>query len=383
MSVMDKLNQTGPRKMLSCDGGGIRGVLSVEIIAEIESQLQQALGRDDSFVLADYFDYFAGTSTGAIIAACLAIGMRAEKIRRFYVDSGKQMFHKAFLLNRLRYQYEDEPLAQLLKKELGADTTLGSDTIKTLLLMILRNATTDSPWPISNNPNAKYNRPGTPGNNLKFPLWQLVRASTAAPVFFPPEVILVHDENGAEHSFVFVDGGITMYNNPTFQMFFMATAEPYNLNWPAGEDQMLVISIGTGGGAAANQKLTPEEMNLLYSATTIPSALMNAASVEQDFLCRVFGRCYCGDLIDLEIGDMIPPNPSHGPVLPKLFTYARYNAELSRAGLDKLGLPGIQPKEVQTLDAVEFIPQLQQVGQAVAQQKVRPQFREVFGKFLP
>jgi predicted acylesterase/phospholipase RssA len=81
MSAIEKANKPAPHKMLACDGGGIRGVLSVEIIAEIESLLQQALGKDDSFVLADYFDHFAGTSTGAIIAACLAIGMRADQIR--------------------------------------------------------------------------------------------------------------------------------------------------------------------------------------------------------------------------------------------------------------------------------------------------------------
>jgi uncharacterized protein len=86
------------------------------------------------------------------------------------------------------------------------------------LLVVLRNATTDSPWPISNNPFAKYNDPANLANNLKFPLWQLVRASTAAPTFFPPEVITIEGQ-----AFVFVDGGVTMYNNPAFQMFLMAT----------------------------------------------------------------------------------------------------------------------------------------------------------------
>jgi hypothetical protein len=55
-----------------------------------------------------------------------------------------------------------------------------------------------------------------------------------------------------------------------------------------------------------------------------------------------------------------------GPVSPKLFTYVRYNADLSRHGLDALGLPNIDPKTVQKLDSVEFIPQLQEVGRAVA-----------------
>ena len=73
----------------------------------------------------------------------------------------------------------------------------------------------------------------------------------------------------------------------------------------------------------------------LYNATSIPSALMFAALNEQDFLCRVFGKCLAGDPLDREVGDMIG---KRGPVQPKLFTYLRYNAELTRAGLDELGL---------------------------------------------
>lgn len=374
MSVADKLSKTGPRKLLALDGGGIRGVLAVEVLAEMEGLLQRALGRDDSFVLADYFDYVAGTSTGAFIAACVAVGMRVDKIRRFYVDSGRQMFQKASLLRRLRYQYNEEPLANLLKAEFGAGTLLGDDSLKTLLLMMLRNATTDSPWPICNNPFAKYNGRDHPGCNLDFPLWQLVRASTAAPVFYPPEVIQV-----SGRSFVFVDGGVTMYNNPAFQLFLMSTIEPYNLRWPAGEEQMLLVSIGTGGGAAANANLTPEEMHLIYNATSIPAALMGAASVEQDLLCRVFGQCQVGEPIDRELGDMMGQCT---PVQPRLFTYARYNADLTRDGLDELGLSDVEPGHVQSLDSVDYIPDLQRVGIAVGEQKVRPKFDSVFGRFL-
>ncbi|HEX8117657.1 MAG TPA: patatin-like phospholipase family protein, partial [Pyrinomonadaceae bacterium] len=81
-----------PRKLLALDGGGIRGVLTLEILAEIQAKLQAALGRNDKFVLADYFDYVAGTSTGAIIATCLSLGMRVEEIRDFYIESGPDMF---------------------------------------------------------------------------------------------------------------------------------------------------------------------------------------------------------------------------------------------------------------------------------------------------
>jgi hypothetical protein len=46
-------------------------------------------------------------------------------------------------------------------------------------------------------------------------------------------------------------------------------------------------------------------MNLIYNATSIPSALMFAASNEQDFLCRIFGRCLIGDSLDREVHNLI------------------------------------------------------------------------------
>lgn len=364
-----RIQTPGPKKILALDGGGIRGMITVEVLAEIENLLRQKLGRGDDFVLADYFDFVAGTSTGAIIAACISIGMKVSDIRTFYIESGEEMFDKAFLLKRFRHKYEDKKLAAKMKevfnKGTTQDTTLGSDRLKTVLMMVMRNATTDSPWPVSNNPFAKYNQrvrdDGSPRDdcNLDLPLWQLVRASTAAPVYFPPEVVQC-----GQHEFVFVDGGITTYNNPAFQAFLMATVEPYKMNWPAGEDKMLVVSLGTGTSPQANTDLDPNEMNLLYNAGSIPSALMVAALNEQDMLCRIFGKCLAGDQLDREVGTLIG---AKGPVGPgKLFTYMRYNAELSTDGLKALGLGDIKPENVQKLDSVEHVADLQRVGQAVA-----------------
>lgn len=373
MSVKDKQEKQGPRKLLALDGGGIRGIMTLEVLAEIESQLQKRSGLGDEFVLADYFDYVAGTSTGAIIATCLSLGMRVDEIRNFYIESGPAMFDKTNLLRRyFRNKFHDQKLAGMLQDVIAQKTgeataTLGSAGIKTYLMVVLRNATTDSPWTISNNPDAKYNDRRRPVSNLDLPLWRLVRASTAAPTYFPPEVISIPGNDLKEHEFVFVDGGVTMYNNPAFQLFLMATVKPYNLQWPAGEDKMLLVSIGTGIAANANENLSPEQMNIVYNASSLPSALMFAASNEQDFLCRVFGKCLNGGMIDREVGYMKGAD-GQGPASPKLFTYMRYNADLSRAGLDALGLPHIEPRCVQQMDSVEYIADLQQVGRAVAKE---------------
>ena len=329
---------------------------------KIYSANDPASGKN--FVLADYFDFFAGTSTGAIIAACLSWGMTVEKIRNFYLQNGAEMFDRASLLNRYyRHKFQSEKLCTQLQNEFGAETTLGSEKLRTLLMMVMRNASTDSPWPVSNNPAARYNDRARADCNLDLPLWQLIRASTAAPTYFPPEIVKV-----GMKEFIFVDGGVTMYNNPAFQAFLMATVEPFNLNWPASESKLLVVSVGSGTSPYANADLRPDEMNVLYNATSIPSALMFAALNEQDFLCRTFGKCLAGDELDREIGDMIG---KRGPVAPKLFTYVRYNAELTSEGLEALGLKDVKPENVQQLDSVQFIADLRRVGEAAAAQKVR------------
>jgi patatin-like phospholipase/acyl hydrolase len=366
MSLADRIRSPGPKKILALDGGGIRGLMTVEVLAAIETMLRQELGRGADFVLADYFDFVAGTSTGAVIATCISIGMPVERIRNFYLESGKEMFDRAALLKRFRYKYEDDKLSAKLRSELGGDTTLGSEKLRTLLLVVTRNATTDSPWPVSNNPFAKYNQPDHPDCNLRLPLWQLVRASTAAPTYFPPEVV-----NIGRRSFVFVDGGVTPYNNPAFLAFVMATVGPYKVVWPAGEDKMLVVSVGTGNAAKANAALDPASMNLLYNASNIPGALMYGALNQQDTLCRVFGRCRYGAHIDNEVGTLME---ARGPLEPRLFSYARYDADVSRAGLDALGLAKVDAEHVQLMDSVDYIDEIQQVGRALAKQVVPAHF---------
>jgi uncharacterized protein len=366
VSVKSVLQRSGPRKLLALDGGGIRGLITIEVLAELERQIraglirQGKLGAEAPFVLADYFDYIAGTSTGAIIATALSTGMSVDKIRGFYEQSGEAMFEPAGLLKRtFLCKYEDKALAAILQDTFGATATLGDASLKTLLLLVMRNVTTDSPWALSNNPQAKYNDRKRPDCNLNLPLWKLIRASTAAPTFFPPEQVTV-----GKREFIFVDGGITPYNNPAFQLFLTATTQPYNLNWDTGEDKMLLVSVGTGLTPRVQPDLKAGGMHLLYQAQSLPLALMFAAQNEQDLLCRSFGKCLAGDAIDREVGDLIGAT---GPAKPKLFTYVRYDAELSAEGLKNLGLEHLDPMKLQEMDSVKYMKELQEVGRAIAQ----------------
>jgi len=365
-TLADRLPPVGPKKILALDGGGILGLLSVGFLAKIEANLREESGRPD-LVLADYFDYIAGTSTGALIATCLSMGMTVDQVRDFYITHGAAMFDSDWIFRRPLNRYTDQGLQGILKSVLGEQTTLGTDQLRTLLLVVLRNASTDSPWPLSNNPGAKYNDPTRPDNNLLLPLWQVVRASTAAPTYFPPEVVKV-----GTREFIFVDGGVTVFNNPALQVFLMATLGAYKLGWPTGEDQMLLVSIGTGTAPDANANLKPGEMNLLYHATHIPSALMAAASVQQDFLCRTLGRCRHGDPLDLEVGDLIGAG-GEGAVGPKKsFSYIRYNVDLTQKGLDKLMGPGkIRSADVLPMDSVKHLDDLRTIGEAAAARDVQ------------
>jgi hypothetical protein len=228
-------------------------------------------------------------------------------------------------------------------------------------MVVIRNASTDSAWPLSNNPKATFS-----DSNLGIPLWQVVRASTAAPTYFQPEVISV-----AGKPFVFVDGGLTMYNNPSYQLFVMATRPEYKLGWSVGEDKVLLISIGTGSARDANERLRPVQMNLLYNASRLPSALMAAANTQQDYLCRVNGRCIHGAPIDLEVGDLIETRGVQADRPAKQFTYARYNVDLTQQGLNNLGLQNLVAADVQKIDAVDRIEDLSNIGMAAARRDVQ------------
>ncbi len=350
------------KKILTIDGGGIRGLLALGMLEQIEQQLRQATANPD-LLLSDYFDYISGTSTGAILATALATGMSTAEIRPFYLECSQEIFKKASISKRLYFKYQSEAITRILKDTFGRSETLGSNTIKTLLMIVMRNASTGSPWLMSNNPNALFNDKNLPDCNLNLPLWQLVRASTAAPTFFEPESITLGDTK-----FLFVDGGVTPYNNPSFQTFLMATLEPYKLQWPTGENKMLLVSVGTGNVPEVKKEITTKDMHLGYTATQTPQALMSAASVEQDLLCRSFGKCLCGDEIDMEIGDLIN---TKGPTAEKLFTYMRYNTNLTQKGLQAIGVTDVQPKDLWQMDNIAHIQTLDRVGQLAANHKVK------------
>lgn len=369
-TIEDYLPNDKQRKILALDGGGIRGVITLGILRKIENDLKKALGKDNAFCLADYFDYIGGTSTGAIIAAGLSLGMKVEELLDFYEKNGEAMFDKAFLLKRVKSFYNEGNLLKKLKEVFGeGGIDMESGRYKSLLLVVTMNRSTDSPWPVSNNPWATYNDKARPDCNLQIPLYQLVRASTAAPAYFRPET-LQWDPKNPEKTFVFVDGGVTPYNNPAFLMYRMATHTAYKLNWKTGEKLLQIVSVGTGSAPSPGSY-----KNIIDTLTELPNNLMYAMQVDQDINCRTVGRCMFGAPIDRELKDLIPLN-NDGSVLQedmdsgKHFSYIRYNADLSQEGLGKLGLGDIESEDVREMDSTKNISKMRLVGEKAAEAQV-------------
>lgn len=100
------------RKILSIDGGGIKGIFSASFLAEIEEKCGGPY--------SEYFDMIAGTSTGAIIAAALSIGIPAQEILNLYLKKGKEIFPKGSTHFKLFHgKYSNEPLKNALIEVFG------------------------------------------------------------------------------------------------------------------------------------------------------------------------------------------------------------------------------------------------------------------------
>ena len=154
-------NKTSPKRILALDGGGIRGALTLGYLQRIEDILRKQNGNNKDFRLSDYFDLIGGTSTGSIIASCLAIGLKVEEIKNMYMELGEKIFAKKYkwwkifeVDDLVKAGYDSRPLEQQLEKLFG-DITLDSDKIKTGLCIVAKRADTNSVWPLINHPGGK------------------------------------------------------------------------------------------------------------------------------------------------------------------------------------------------------------------------------------
>ena len=360
------------KTMLALDGGGMRGAFTLGVLGEIESMLARELSltgdRRDQFVLADYFDFIGGTSTGAIIATGLSLGWSVDHLKALYRDLGREVFKKRrFAPLRLYSKYPGKPIKDQLDSLFG-DLTLGSSDLRTLLMIVIHNRSTGRQFVITNNPRLVYNRGDRPDwNNLRHRLADLLAASTAAPAFFPPVSLDLGTGSQA-----FVDGGVTAHNNPSVQMFLAATVSEYDLAWSTGPDQLMLTSIGTGfirSGFVNAKGIVPG--TVLGVAVFTPIDLMLEGSKHNDIVCRSLAFLRHGDFMDEELGRLSRGLPN------KLFSYARYNLQLSEESMMTYGID-TPWRELARLDAFEHVDTLVMLGERYAKATVRPGHFEGF-----
>src|ERR1700688_1782088 len=166
----------GPKRILSLDGGGVRGAISVAFLERIEALLDERL--DTKVRLGDWCDLVGGPSTGALIAGALALGFRTEQIKDFYLRLAPRAFQPTrWGIPLFQAKFNADGLrAEILK--IVEDRLLSSDDLITGLCVVTKRMDTCSPWIVANNPHAPYWGAGRPhGRNRNYSLATLVRAS--------------------------------------------------------------------------------------------------------------------------------------------------------------------------------------------------------------
>jgi uncharacterized protein len=364
----------GPKRILALDGGGLRGVLTLGMLREIETHLRARHGNDPAFRLSDYFDLIAGTSTGAIIAGALSLGMTVDEVYGHYMKLGKFVFKRSLLRwGALRAKYDANDVKAALRGVYG-DRTMGSGDFRTGLLVQTKRLDTGSPWPITNNPDAMYFLSGTKSTtipNKDYPLWQVVRASTAAPYFFDPETIQIGKAAGGLKAVKgdFVDGGVSPSNNPALQALMTATLDGYRLKWKTGADQLLVVSVGTGKANAEVGHAGVVAGTAAIHAVLSLKALMEDCADQVETIMQWLSVSPTARRIDRELGKA-------EPVLggTALCSYLRFNVLLSSDWVQEtlgLAMTDADCKALEAMDDPDMIPQLDSVGRKAGEVLVK------------
>jgi hypothetical protein len=367
--IQSKQNLTRPRRLLSVDGGGIRGIIPAQILLKIENLLCNPPNSPWK-CLGDYFDFIGGTSTGSIIAAGLAKGMKVQEILDVYTKHGKEIFTKRWLTGRLWSKYDPKNLEKKLQEILGP-LTLGDKDLRSYLMIVSQNVTTNRTWFFVSHPNNEFFE-----QNSNIPLWEIARASSAAPTFFPPHTLNISNEQNE-----FIDGAMSEFNNPSLQLFLEATQQDYGIKWKTGADKLLMISIGTG----FSNQLIPfgkaKGYTLIDWAGYAVNDLMEEANIEQNLLMKLIGKPQKLNALEsqevslpiidsihkLKTGGLFSTN---GESNPQLLTYYRHTTSLSKERFKKLNLH-IDPSSVSSIDCVDHISELCEIGQAIAEEQVR------------
>lgn len=240
------------KKLLSIDGGGMKGIFAASFLAELERHCKKPICK--------YFDLVCGTSTGAIIASALAMGIPAKTILNMYMEKGKEIFPPKRRLPLLKAKYRSEPLKKAL------DEVFQSSCIKDCKTRLL--------IPAYNLTSRKVRVFKTPhAEDLYFDknskIVDCLLATTAAPTYFSP-----HKMEGG----VFIDGGVGA-NNPSL----IALVEGITrCGWDISDISLLSV-----GSVNELSPTTGDEKMGLLDAAKILNCFMNAESRYAENICNI------------------------------------------------------------------------------------------------
>lgn len=206
-----------PLKILSLDGGGVRGVVSLQLLKNLE--------RETGLKCHEDFDIYAGTSTGSIIAVCLACGLSVDTIMKDYKELASEIFSDPNFFDFFEAKYETDRLKRDIHKVfqrsgIPLDTLVNQVKKKLVIPTVALDDPMSKRWRLQVINNIK---PGE-GN---ISLVDAILESTAAPTYFP---------SYKDH----VDGGMAM-NDPALAALVTAYRPAYE-----GFSRFVVLSVGTG-----------------------------------------------------------------------------------------------------------------------------------------
>ena len=283
------------KKILSIDGGGIRGIIPATILAEIEKQTGQTI--------SETFDLIAGTSTGGILAIALSkagdggkVQYSAEELIALYADHGDEIFYRSpwRRISTLRgladERYGHEALEKLLRQYMG-DEVLGNALTNVLV----------SSYDIENRQPFFFKSWRDESRQVK--MWQAARATSAAPTYFEPASIPVAGDDLA-----LIDGGVFI-NNPAVSAY----AEARRLY--QDEDEFLVLSLGTGEHMRPIRYEEAKGWGLAAWAIPILSVVFDGVSHAVDYQMRqMLGDNYHRYQVELTIASDDMDNASRANI---------------------------------------------------------------------
>jgi hypothetical protein len=271
----------------------------------------------------------------------------------------------------MQTKFDAAPLMREMEQTIGNGRTFDSKDLRTGLAIVTKRADTGSPWIVVNNPRSAYWETPQDGSfigNRHYPLANIVRASTAAPHYFEPEQIPIAPGMAPG---LFIDGGVSPFNNPSLALFLIGTLPQYGLAWPLGPENLTVVSVGTG---SYRYRIVRKRLQLFRTLEFATRALVSQINDSEQLaltLMSWLGEVPVSWHINSELGDA---NAIASPFGRPMFRFLPYNIGLDVQWLEReLGyaLPARTVAQLRGIDGVANIPLLYELGSRGAARQIR------------